>query len=130
MPMIVLGQTLYSLKEAAEMLNVSPRSVYTYIKNGKIKAQKIGAGWRFTEDTIKEFINASHINETPPPERARLSRQKINEMIAEHERANIQKDNETMKRLENELRTHNARSLCEFIIAGDYTRARDAARRF
>lgn len=53
------GIRLYNIKETAEILGVTTRTMQTYIKNGKIKARKIGRGWKFTENSIKEFINGT-----------------------------------------------------------------------
>lgn len=50
---------LYNIKETAEILGVTTRTLQTYIKNGRIKARKIGRGWKFTEQSISEFINGT-----------------------------------------------------------------------
>ena len=39
MPIIVLGEKLYSLKETAAMLEVTPRTMHYYIAQGKIRGQ-------------------------------------------------------------------------------------------
>ena len=54
---------LYNIKETAEILGVTTRTLQTYIKNGRIKARKIGRGWKFTEQSINEFINGSDNSE-------------------------------------------------------------------
>ncbi len=64
MPIIVLGEKLYSLKETAAMLEVAPRTMHYYVAQGKIRGQKIGGAWRFTEAAIREYINGE-----PPAER-------------------------------------------------------------
>ena len=50
---------LYNIKESAEILGVTTRTLQTYIKNGRIKARKIGRGWKFTEQSINEFVNGT-----------------------------------------------------------------------
>lgn len=50
---------LYNIKETAEILGVTTRTLQTYIKNGRIKARKIGRGWKFTEQSINEFVNGT-----------------------------------------------------------------------
>ena len=50
---------LYNIKETAELLGVTPRTIQTYLKEGRIKGRKIGGSWRFTEQSINEFINGS-----------------------------------------------------------------------
>lgn len=47
---------LYTLLEIADILDVSVRSLYSYINNGKLKAVKIGGAWRVTEKNLMEFI--------------------------------------------------------------------------
>lgn len=49
-------QKLYTLQEIAEILKVSEKSVYRYIKSGKLKASKIGQ-WRIKEEDLNKFIN-------------------------------------------------------------------------
>lgn len=56
MPIIVLGEKLYSLKETAAMLEITPRTMQDYISKDRIQGQKIGGAWRFTEKAIKDFI--------------------------------------------------------------------------
>jgi len=46
---------LLTLREAADHLRVSERSLYRYIRDGKIRATKIGY-WRISEKDIDDFI--------------------------------------------------------------------------
>lgn len=48
---------LYSLQELAKLLEVSERTIHNYVKAGKIKGVKIGGKWKFTEESLKKFIN-------------------------------------------------------------------------
>lgn len=45
-----------SVKEAAEALRVSERSVFRYIHDGKLQAFKVGY-WRISEDDFMQFLN-------------------------------------------------------------------------
>jgi len=47
---------LYTLREIAKILKVSEKSVYRYIKSGKLKANKIGQ-WRIKESDLNKFIS-------------------------------------------------------------------------
>ena len=47
---------IYSLKEVEEILQVTQRTLYNYIKEGKLKATKIGKYWRVGHEDLKEFI--------------------------------------------------------------------------
>jgi len=49
--------TLYTLAEVAEILKVTRRTLYTYVKEGKLKAVKIGKYWRVSEAALREFIS-------------------------------------------------------------------------
>lgn len=50
---------LYDIKQTAELLGVTTRTLQTYIKKGRIKARKIGGKWKFTESNIAEFLNGA-----------------------------------------------------------------------
>lgn len=51
-----MPEKLYSLKEVADMLRVSERSIFRYIHSGKLKATKIGY-WRISEKDVQQFLN-------------------------------------------------------------------------
>lgn len=48
---------LYSLTELEPVLGVTHRTLLTYVKDKKIKAQKIGGKWKVSETNLKAFIN-------------------------------------------------------------------------
>jgi len=47
---------VYTLKEVTDILKITRRSLYNYIKDGKLKAVKIGKYWRVSHDTLKDFV--------------------------------------------------------------------------
>lgn len=47
---------IYNIQETAEILQVTPRSIYTYIKEGKLHAVKIGREWRVTQKDIEKLL--------------------------------------------------------------------------
>ncbi|OHE25234.1 MAG: hypothetical protein A2Y45_01545 [Tenericutes bacterium GWC2_34_14] len=47
---------LYKINEVAEYLRVSRRTVYTYIKQGKLQGFQIGVEWRVTKDNLEKFM--------------------------------------------------------------------------
>lgn len=47
---------VYTLKEIEELLHVTRRSIYNWIKDGKLKAFKIGKEWRVTRQALEEFM--------------------------------------------------------------------------
>lgn len=48
---------VYTLKEISEILKVTNRTLLTYIKNGKLKAAKIGGKWIVTKEELENLIN-------------------------------------------------------------------------
>ena len=48
---------VYTLEELAEILHVTRRTLYTYIKEGKLKAVKMGKYWRVREDQLRDFLS-------------------------------------------------------------------------
>lgn len=48
---------LYSLEELSQLIGVTHRTAWNYVKAGKIKATKIGGVWKVTEENLKKFIN-------------------------------------------------------------------------
>ena len=50
---------VYELKEVCKELNIGLQVLRIYIKQGKIKASKIGRKYVITEEAIKDFINSN-----------------------------------------------------------------------
>jgi len=46
---------LYTLKEVEEFLKVSRRTVYRYIKSGKLKAVKVNGRWRVPREELERI---------------------------------------------------------------------------
>ena len=51
---------VYTLEELIEVLQVTRRTLYNYIKTGKLKAAKMGKYWRVTEKQLEEFLKATN----------------------------------------------------------------------
>lgn len=47
---------LYSIDDLVEMLQVTRRTIYNYIKSEQLKANKVGGRWIVTEENFKKFI--------------------------------------------------------------------------
>lgn len=47
---------VYTIEELVTILHVTRRTIYDYIKYGKLKAVKIGKYWRVTEKNLEEFL--------------------------------------------------------------------------
>lgn len=48
---------VYTLTELEPVLGVTHRTLLQYVKDGKIKAVKIGGKWKVSEENLKAFIN-------------------------------------------------------------------------
>lgn len=47
---------VYTVNDIMDLLKISRKTLYTYIKDEKIKGNKIGNKWIFTEQQVKDFI--------------------------------------------------------------------------
>ena len=49
---------IYTLTEAVDILKVTRRTLYNYIKSGQLKAVKMGREWKITHENLKGFIES------------------------------------------------------------------------
>jgi len=47
---------LYTLEEVADILKITRRTLYNYIKAGKLPAVKMGKYWRVSEEKLQDLI--------------------------------------------------------------------------
>ena len=47
---------VYTLDEVCDILKVTKRTIYSYIKADKLHAVKMGNYWRVSEENLKAFI--------------------------------------------------------------------------
>ena len=52
----IQGIKFYTIPETAQALKVTPQTIRAYIKQGKIKSQRIGRPILITENNLKEFL--------------------------------------------------------------------------
>ena len=50
----------YTVQEIATALNVTPQTVRAWIKQGKLKSQRIGRPVLIKESSLMEFLNANN----------------------------------------------------------------------
>lgn len=48
---------VYTLDEVADILKVTKRTLYNYVKEGKLQAFKMGKYWRITDDKLQAFLS-------------------------------------------------------------------------
>ena len=53
---------IYTLVEVAEMLQVTRRTLYNYIKDGRLKGNKVIGKWIITEEQLRDFIEGKTDN--------------------------------------------------------------------
>lgn len=62
---------VYTLEQAAAIVQVSQRTLRGYLQTGKLKGAKMGASWRILEESLREFLEsgADIIEENRSPEK-------------------------------------------------------------
>lgn len=56
MPTVIENIKFYTLAETAEALKVTPQTIRAWIKQGRIKSQRIGRPILITEKNLMEFL--------------------------------------------------------------------------
>lgn len=59
MPKTIGEITVYSVREVAEKLGTTERTLRGYIRDGKLRAQKIAGSYAITEESLRDFLNAT-----------------------------------------------------------------------
>jgi excisionase family DNA binding protein len=59
MATVIEGIKFYTIPETAQTLQVTPQTVRSWIKQGKIKSQRIGRPILITEKNLREFLKES-----------------------------------------------------------------------
>lgn len=50
---------VYTLDEVADILKVTKRTLYSYIKAGTLPAVKMGKYWRVSQENLQAFVNGT-----------------------------------------------------------------------
>ena len=58
---------VYTLDDVADILKVTKRTLYNYIKAGELPAIKMGKYWRVTQENLQSFVS----KDTPVIERTK-----------------------------------------------------------
>lgn len=51
-----MNRDYYTVDQISNMLNIHPKTIQRYIREGKLRAAKIGKGWRVTGHDLSIFI--------------------------------------------------------------------------
>ena len=52
---------IYNLDEVCELLKMNKQTIRKYIRNGKLKASKVGTHYMVQDEAIKEFLKDTQI---------------------------------------------------------------------
>jgi excisionase family DNA binding protein len=52
---------LYTIEKVAELLDVHKKTILRYIKEGKLKANKVGGSWRIHGNDLTSFVGAKDL---------------------------------------------------------------------
>jgi excisionase family DNA binding protein len=64
----LVGGDLLSAAEVAEILDIHPRTVGEYIREGKLRAFQLGGGWKISEGALRAFVREqTQAPPAPPP---------------------------------------------------------------
>ena len=54
---------IYDLQEVCEILKMNVQTIRIYIKEGKLKASKVGRKYVITEEDFKAFLESQRVND-------------------------------------------------------------------
>ncbi|GLC81324.1 helix-turn-helix domain-containing protein [Lacrimispora brassicae] len=57
-----MEEKYYSVDQISEMLNIHPKTIQRYIREGKLRAGKIGKGWRVTGHDLSVFMESTKLS--------------------------------------------------------------------
>ena len=57
MATVIEGIKFYTIPETAQALKVTPQTIRAWIKQGKLKSQRIGRPILITESNLKDFLS-------------------------------------------------------------------------
>lgn len=56
--------TILTVSQAAAQLQVSERTIYEWLRDGKIPGRKIGKVWRISAEVLNDFLRGADFNES------------------------------------------------------------------
>lgn len=56
-----MSDTYYSVEQISEMLNIHPKTVQRYIREGRLRAAKIGKSWRVSGHDLSVFTEGTNL---------------------------------------------------------------------
>ena len=62
-----MDESLYTVDRIAELLHMHPKTIQRYIREGKLRAAKLGKSWRVTGHDLSVFLQAHDIRPAAVP---------------------------------------------------------------
>lgn len=88
MPKQLGNLILYSVDDLHEQLGLSKMTIRSYLRQGKIRARKLGVQWYVTEEALREYFNEPPESGSTSADRKpdyRYVVQGINDLVSEQE---------------------------------------------
>jgi excisionase family DNA binding protein len=88
MPKQIGNLTLYSVDDLHEQLGLSKMTIRAYLREGKIRARKLGVKWYVTEEALREYFDTpseKKTEKTNTPRNFRYILKGINDLVSEQE---------------------------------------------
>lgn len=105
MPKEIGSLTLYSVDDLHEKLGLSKMTIRAYLREGKIRARKLGVQWYVTEEALREYFDEP--TAAPQPQKKKKPKgnfryvvQGINDLVSEKEECETL--DETIECIENQ----------------------------
>ncbi|GAB5441331.1 MAG: hypothetical protein Fues2KO_16800 [Fuerstiella sp.] len=58
---------MFTVKEVANRLNISPGAIYKAVRNGELQHHRFGASIRISEEQLTEYVEETRIRAEPDP---------------------------------------------------------------
>ncbi len=88
MPKNVGNLTLYSVDDLHRKLGLSKMTIRTYLREGKIRARKLGVKWYVTEEALRDYFNEPSVSTGNDSQRKagyRYVIKGVNDLVSEQE---------------------------------------------
>ncbi len=94
MPKKIGDLTLYSVDDLHDLLGISKLTLRSYLREGRIRARKLGVSWYVTEDAIREYFDAPQPEMIPQKKESDLRYivQGVNDLVSESEECDTKED--------------------------------------
>jgi excisionase family DNA binding protein len=56
-----MSETYYTVEQISEMLDIHPKTIQRYIREGKLRAVKLGKAWRVTGHDLSTFTESTAV---------------------------------------------------------------------